>query len=136
MLYNHDLTSTLLSLANIAPKSPLDGMDFWPKVVSGDAHARDHVTIAWGTLVTVITDQWWYNANISGEGELLYSVREDPDLEHSLAGEKPQVCKQLLALAIEDAGGEIPEAFSSYNERPGCTPFGDTKNYLEALKLL
>ena len=123
LIYNHDLTATLYSLAGIAPDKPLDGVDFWPKVVSADNHAREHVSVTWGPLVTVITDEWWYNANIWGEGGLLYAVRDDPDLEHSLAQDKPEVCRDLLALGVQDAGGSIPEAFASYHDKPGCTPF-------------
>ena len=53
----------------------------------------------------------------------MYAVRDDPDLEHSLAQDKPEVCRDLLALAVQDAGGSIPEAFGSYHDKPGCTPF-------------
>jgi len=123
LLYDLDLTATLLSLIGVKPWKPLDGIDFWPKVMSGDAHARDYVTIGWGPLVTVITDQWWYNASIWGEGELLYAVAEDLNLEHSLAKDRPDVCRDLLALAVQDAGGSIPEEFATYHDRPGCTPF-------------
>jgi arylsulfatase A-like enzyme len=125
LLYNLDLTSTLLSLIGVAPWEPLDGIDVWPKVLTGDNAARQYVTVGWGPLMTVITDEWWYNANIWGEGELLYAVQEDPDLEHSLAEEMPDVCKELLALAVTDAGGNILEEFSRYHDKPGCTPFED-----------
>jgi arylsulfatase A-like enzyme len=125
LLYNLDLTATLLALVGVEPERPLDGFDFWPQVVASDGGAREHVTIGWGPLVTVITDQWWYNANIWGEGQLLYAVGEDPDLEHSLAEERPEVCRELLVLAVEDAGGAVPEDFINYHDRPGCTPFED-----------
>jgi arylsulfatase A-like enzyme len=125
LLYNLDLTATLLSLVGVQPWGPLDGIDFWPKVLSGDSGAREYVTVGWGPLVTVITNEWWYNASIWGEGELLYRVSEDPDLERSLARERPEVCRQLLALAVEDAGGTIPEEFANYHDKPGCTPFED-----------
>jgi len=134
LLYNHDLTATLLALAGIETPAPLDGIDFWPQVLSGDAEGREHVTVAWGTLVTVITDEWWYNASIKGEAGLLYSFHEDPNLEHSLADERPELCRDLLALAIEDAGGVIPPAFARYDGGPGCTPFGDRGDYLSMLK--
>jgi arylsulfatase A-like enzyme len=125
LLYNHDLTATLYALVGIMPPKPLDGFNFWPKVLAGDQHARDYVTVAWGPLVTVITDEWWYNANIWGEGELLFAVRDDPNLGHSLASEKPAVCRELRGLAIQDAGGSIPPEFAGYHSRPGCTPFED-----------
>jgi hypothetical protein len=54
---------------------------------------------------------------------LLYAVREDSDLEHNLAAQHPDMCEQLRGLAVEDAGGEIPEAFAEYLHKPGCTPF-------------
>jgi arylsulfatase A-like enzyme len=125
LLYNLDLTATLLALAGVQPWQPLDGVDFWPSAVAGDASAREYVTVGWGPLVTVVTDEWWYNASIWGEGELLYDLVADPNLEHSLAGERPEVCRELLALAVQDAGGAIPEEFAHYHDKPGCTPFED-----------
>ena len=125
LVYNHDLTATLYSLIGVKPQQPLDGFDFWPRVLASGQTARDHVSVAWGPLITVITDDWWYNASIWGEGQLLYSVRDDPDLENSLAEENPGVCRDLLGLAVEDAGGSIPEAFAGYHNKPGCTPFED-----------
>jgi arylsulfatase A-like enzyme len=125
LVYDYDLTATLLSMVGVEPWKPLDGFDFWPKVLSADQKAREYVTVGWGPLMTVITDEWWYNANIWGEGELLYAVAEDHGLEHSLAGDKPGVCRDLLALAVQDAGGAIPEEFANYHDKPGCTPFED-----------
>jgi hypothetical protein len=54
-------------------------------------------------------------------------MRADPLLEHNLAEERPDVCDELRALAVEDAGGAIPAAFSAYHNRPGCTPFEDIR---------
>lgn len=125
LVYNLDLTATLLAMAEVEPWGPLDGINLWPKILAGDSSVRDHVTVGWGPLVTVITDDWWYNANIWGEGALLYAVRDDPDLEHSLAEENSALCGELRQLAIDDAGGSIPEAFSQYHDKPGCTPFED-----------
>jgi arylsulfatase A-like enzyme len=129
LIYNLDVTSTFFALSGVrhsdgAPWGPLDGIDLWPRVLNKE-DAREHVTVGWGPLVTVITDEWWYNANIWGEGELLYRVREDPDLEHSLAEDRPEVCAEMLALAVQDAGGSIPPEFIHYHDKPGCTPFED-----------
>jgi arylsulfatase A-like enzyme len=125
LVYNHDLTAMLLPMVGVEPWGPLDGVDFWPQVLSGETQGREYVTVGWGPLMTVITDEWWYNASIWGKGELLYDVRGDPKLEHSLAAERPEVCRELLALAVQDAGGSIPEEFSRYEDKPGCTPFED-----------
>jgi arylsulfatase A-like enzyme len=133
LVYNLDLTATLMGLAGQEPWGPIDGLDLWPKVQIADQKAREYVTVGWGPLMTVITDDWWYNANIWGEGELLYAIQEDPDLEHSLAEENPTVCRELLGLAVTDAGGAIPEAFAAYHDKPGCTPFEDRSNAHGAL---
>ncbi len=122
LCYNHDLTSTLLKMVDVEMPQGTDGIDLWPMVTS-HAKGRNYVTIAWGPLVTVITDEWWYNANIWGEGALLFDVRTDHNLEHNLAGQRPEVCEQLRQLAVSDAGGSIPEAFTNYRAKPGCTPF-------------
>ena len=125
LCYNHDLTATLLGLAGEEFGHPIDGLNVWP-VVRGEAQrVRDYVTVAWGGLVTVIDDEWWYNDNLWSEGPLLYRVKEDPHLEHNLAGEHPQVCRQMLQRAIDDAGGDIPELLQDYKDRFGCTPYAD-----------
>ena len=124
LVYNLDVTATFFALAGVEPWQPLHGINLWPRVLNG-APGRAHVTVGWGPLITVVTDEWWYNASIWGEGELLYHVAEDPGLEHNLAEANPAVCRQMLQSAIEDAGGSIPEAFESYHDKPGCTPFED-----------
>lgn len=123
LFYNFDLTTTLLSMAGIKPKQKMEGIDFWPAVTSSGIKPRDHVTIAWGPLVTVIDEKYWFNANVWGEAPLLYSYHEDPFLERNLAADKPGMCKRMLELAVGDAGGKIPEAFKKYKTAPGCTPF-------------
>ena len=124
LVYNLDVTATFFALAGVEPWKPLDGIDLWPRVMN-DEPGRAHVTVGWGPLITVVTDEWWYNANIWGEGELLYRVREDPDLERSMAEKRPEVCAAMLDLAVQDAGGSIPPEFVNYHDKPGCTPFED-----------
>lgn len=124
LVYNLDLTPTLLDVTGVEPKVPLDGKSLWPLVTEG-RRGRDHVTIGWGPLITVITDEWWYNASIWGESELLYRVATDPLLEHEIHADQPKICGELRELAIADAGGSIPAAFADYHSKPGCTPYRD-----------
>lgn len=123
LLYNHDLTATLLTLAEEAMPQPIHGLNFWPAIGPGAPALRDHVTVGWGPLVTVVTDEWWFNASIWGVGKLLYRVQDDPHLERNVAAEHPEICEELLRRAVEDAGGSIPEAFKGYHDKPGCTPY-------------
>jgi hypothetical protein len=78
---------------------------------------------AWGPLITVITATRWTNANIRGEGVLLYAARDDLHLERNVTVNHPQAGEHLRLLAVQDAGGSIPEAFSACRAGPGCTPF-------------
>ena len=123
LLYNYDLTATLLPMIGVEPDQKLDGIDFWPTLSYPKTEVRDHVTIAWGPLITVIDKRYWFNANVWGEGMLLYAYREDPKLEKNLAEGHPEVCKQMLDYAAEDAGGKIPDYFKEFKTRPGCTPY-------------
>jgi arylsulfatase A-like enzyme len=132
LCYNLDLTATLLSLAGAEPWGPLDGMDLWSAALEGK-RGRRHVSVGWGPLMTVVTDEWWYNASIWGESPLLYDLAQDPQLTDNLAERRPDLCRDLLALAVEDAGGTIPADFARYHHKPGCTPFEDRSSAHGAL---
>jgi arylsulfatase A-like enzyme len=121
LCYNHDLAATLLTMIGVAPKGELDGNNVWTMAISGKA-GRDYVCIGWGPLITVISDCWWYNADIWGQAPRLYNVKEDPALQHNVAEEHLEICERLRLLAVEDAGGKISEEFANYSDRPGCTP--------------
>lgn len=123
LVYNFDLTATLLALAGFPRADFVEGESVWPHVLEEQRAFRPYVTIGWGPLITVITDDWWYNANIWGEGELLYAVKTDALLQHNVAAEHAEVCQDLRRKAVDDAGGEIPAEFVHYSTRPGCTPF-------------
>ena len=121
LCYNHDLTATVLGMLEVQPEQKMDGINLW-RCVTADAPGRDYVTVAWGPVVTVITDEWWYNADIWGNAPHLYAVRDDLKLQHNLAQQYPNRCEELRLLAVGDAGGDIPPAFKNYLDRPGCTP--------------
>jgi arylsulfatase A-like enzyme len=120
LIYNVDLPYTLLNMAGIEPPEVMQGMDVWPAVLDPSIATRDYVTIAWGPAITVINDQWWYNANIWGEGSLLYNIKTDPEHVDNLAEQHPGVCEQMRELAIKDAGGSIPELLEKYRNWPAC----------------
>ena len=123
LVYNHDVTATLMAMIGIEPDQEMEGIDFWPAVRDENLKTRNHVTVAWGPLVTIIDDRWWCNASIWGKARLLYDLQNDPTLENDLSEEHPEVCEKMLDLAIQDAGGKIPEAFAEYEAKPGCTPY-------------
>ena len=132
LMYNHDVIATLLSMIGEEMPGQVDGVDVWPAIDRSAPAVRSHVTTAWGPLVTVVTDEWWFNTSMWGEGKLLYRVREDAGLERNLCEDFPEVCEELLGLAIEDAGGHIPGHFEEFRGRPWCVPFEDLAGWVWA----
>ncbi len=118
---NTDTAATILAAAGV--DGPTEGQDIWPAAIAGAPSHRDYVTIAWGTLITTITDEWWCNVTIWGEEPLLYRLEDDPDLLNNLAADHPDVVAELLQKAIDDAGGSIPDYFEEFRGHPGCTPY-------------
>ena len=123
LCYNLDLSATLLSLAGVKPRQPIDGVDLSGLLSDPAAPLREYVTIGWGPLVTVIDDTWWYNATIWGDEPLLFRWQKDRKLEENLAAKHPRVCEKMRLRAVADAGGEIPDTFRGYLAVPGCTPY-------------
>jgi arylsulfatase A-like enzyme len=123
LTHDHDLSCTLLNIAGVEPTEGMDGLNFWSAVKDKALRIRDHVTIGWGSLITVINDQWWYNANIWGDGKLLYSLEDAPDLMNNVADQYPEVCDQMNNLAVQDAGGEIPEELLVFRDETPCKLF-------------
>lgn len=120
-----DLAAQILDFAGVHWPQPVDGKPFWKTIVNGEKFFRDHVTVGWGTTMTVIDDRWWFNAKIDGTGGFLYDMNTDPDLEKNIADEQPEQAKRLYRLGVEDAGGDFPEYLkdlcSKQADAPGCS---------------
>jgi arylsulfatase A-like enzyme len=123
LIYNHDVSKTVLSLAGIELPEQMEGIDFWPHIDDKNKKTREYVVFAWGTVVTAITDDWWYNGNIWGDGALLFRLKDDPYLQNNLAGKHPEVCRKMLDYAVADAGGKIPDYFDKFRATRGSTLF-------------
>ena len=121
LVTNTDTAAMILAAAGV--EAPTEGRDIWPAAVAGKPSHRDYVSIAWGTLMTIITDEWWCNVTIWGEEPLLYRLADDPDLQTNVAADHPDVVADLLQKAIDDAGGSIPDYFEEFRGHPGCTPY-------------
>jgi len=126
LAYNLDLTTTLMRLAGVEPTPAMEGIDLWPLVRQG-GRGRDYVTIGWLATVSVIDQQWWYNASIWGDEPLLFDLSRDPKLLRNVAEQHPDVCRLMHERAVADAGGEIPAQMEEYRERfqsqLNCTPY-------------
>jgi arylsulfatase A-like enzyme len=123
---HHDISATMLEATGVKPPTPIDGKSFWHTAFGGKTQ-REHVTIGWGTAMTVIDDRWWMNCKVNGRGAFLFdSPRPAPDAPN-LAEEHPDVVERLFQLGKADAGGSFPDYLlkqaESADDAPGCSPF-------------
>jgi hypothetical protein len=124
---HHDIAATALAAAGIAPPEPIDGKSFLETAFAGGPPIRDHVTVGWGSAMTVIGDNVWFNCKINGQGAFLYpSPRPTPDAPN-LAQERPHIVEKLFEIGRADAGGSFPDYLmkqaESAEDAPGCSPF-------------
>jgi hypothetical protein len=94
---------------------------------NGGKPIRDHVTIGWGSAMTVIDDNYWFNAKINGRGAFLHdSPRPAPDAPN-LAEQRRDVADRMFEIGKADARGSFPEYLMEQAETagdaPGCSPF-------------
>jgi arylsulfatase A-like enzyme len=125
---HHDITAVILEAAGVEPPEKLDGVPFIADALGGNVGVRDHVTVAWGSTVTVVTDRWWFNCKVDGTGVLLHDLKtsgpSDP-FATNVAEEHPDVVNDLFGLAKDDARGGFPEWLlkiaREQADAPGCS---------------
>jgi arylsulfatase A-like enzyme len=122
---HHDITATILELAEVDPPQPIDGRPFLTSALKGAADAREHVTVGWGSTPTVITDRWWFNCKVDGTGVLLHDLGTAEPFSRNVADQHADVANRLFEQAREDAGGSFPawlvELAKSEKDAPGCS---------------
>jgi len=120
LLQHTDIAAQLLEFGNIQPSQPLHGRPFWQRDAAGKQKHRDHVTVGWGTAMTVINDHWWLNCIIDGSRPLLYDLAGDKPFDHNVAPDHPDVVSELFDLGFADAGGGFPDYLlkAARGERP------------------
>jgi arylsulfatase A-like enzyme len=128
---HHDITAEILLRAGVDPAGleggPIDGRLFIDDALAGRPGGREHVTVAWGSAVTVITREWWLNSKVDGTGVLLHDLRAADPFARNVASERPEVAKDLFAKARADADekGGFPdwliELARSQEDAPGCS---------------
>ncbi|MFH0796607.1 MAG: sulfatase [Candidatus Omnitrophota bacterium] len=121
-----DITAVILEAAGVKPFIELDGKSFIEDAIKGKSgHHRNHVTVAWGSAVTVVNDEWWFNCKVDGSGILLYDLEKECPFSKNVADDHPDVANKLFALAKKDAGGNFPEWLielaRKQKDAPGCS---------------
>ena len=125
-LQHHDIAAAILEAANVKPPAEMDAIPFLEKVIAGETGPRHHVTVGWGSAVTVITERWWFNCKVDGSGVLLHDLKASEPFDQNVAEENSDIVNHLFLQAKEDAGGGFPEWLveiaRKQDDAPGCSP--------------
>ena len=125
LVQHTDIPVTIFAFAGVEPPQPLDGRPFLDAALAGAKGIRDHVTVGWGSTVTVIDDRWWLNIKIDGTGAFLYHLKAPAPREKNVADDNREVVQRLFRTAVEDARGGFPdylvELARTAKDVPGCS---------------
>lgn len=124
---HHDIAATVLDATGVAAPEPIDGKSFYRSAFMNAPAARDHVTVGWGSAITVIDDNWWFNSKIDGRGAFLYDTPRPAIGADNLAEKHPDVAKRMFEIGAADAKGGFPEYLLNWTayfaDASGCSPF-------------
>lgn len=123
---HHDIAATVLEAAGVEPPDPVDGHAFLHAADDDWSDPRDHVTVGYGSAVTVVTQRWWLNCKVDGTGALLHDLAAADPLAQNVAAHNTAVVQDLFARAVDDAGGRFAEWLLEHAQTqadaPGCSP--------------
>ena len=75
--------------------------------------------------MSVIDARWRFNCKLNGTGPFLYDLAAPDPFDRNVADEHPETTKELFALALEDASGEVPgwvlKLADEATDAPGCS---------------
>ncbi len=126
MLVQHtDVAAQILDFAGVEPKKPIDGKAFWKNAIEDGDNIRDHVTVGWGSAMTVIDHNWWLNCKVNGRGVFLWDLNAQEPFHNNVADDNPDIVKKLFNYGVIDAGNKFPEYILNLANKeadaPGCS---------------
>lgn len=107
LIYNLDLITTVMNRLGVSSQVHLDGIDLRPMIAGGHG-GRPYVTCAFKDFVYVRRGRHALIAHYQGSRFQLFDLDDDPTCDRSIADRHRDLCKELFALALKDAGGTLP----------------------------
>jgi len=109
-VYNFELFTTLVKMANIRTDYRSEGIDVWKYVEEKNVdHQREYVTSAFLNSIFYRDNDHWFISNRDGSQAQLYELKSDPKLERNVAEQAPELTKSIYQKILSDAGGSLPE---------------------------
>ena len=108
LVYNIDFVSTIMNRLGVQGRQPMDGIDLKQMLTRGGHGGRPHVTSAFRDYVWVRRGKHVLIAHFKGSQFQLYDIQDDPNCDRNLAQKNRELCQDLFALALTDAGGDLP----------------------------
>jgi len=126
-----DIAAGIVQAAKAKSPHKLDGVAFFNRAKAGKAGKRDHVTVGWGSTLTVITKRWWLSCKVDGTGVLLHDLATAQPFAGNVVDKHPRVAAKLFDTALADAGGQFPdwliELARKQDDAPGCSALAARK---------
>ena len=124
-VFGDDKKTEKIASSSSADSINMHGKSFFKSLIHRKNKFRDYLVVAWGSAVTVINDQWWFNCKINRKGPFLYDLRSRNPFDTNVASSNPEVINYLFNLAIDEAEGRIPEYLIELADKnmdaPGCS---------------
>ena len=125
LVQHHDIAPFVLDMVGVGVPEAVDGRSFRDAAFGDGEPIREHVTIGWGSSVTVIRDDWWLNCKVDGSGVLLHQLGKGERPTNRNLVESSAVAEELFALACADAHNDFPdylvELARGTDDAPGCS---------------
>jgi arylsulfatase A-like enzyme len=105
----HDVAPTILGFLGITPQNSMDGQDLSVLFGGAEPEPREHFTLGYDEYVWTRDDRYVMVSRNDGSQARLYDLTTDPGMNGNLAGERPDLVKQMFeGYVLKDAGGPLP----------------------------
>jgi arylsulfatase A-like enzyme len=106
----HDVAPTILGFLGIEPQNPMEGQDLSVLLDGGEPEPREHFTLGYDEYVWTRDESYAMFGRNDGSGAKLYDLRGDPAMNRDIAGERPDLVRQMFeGYILKDAGGPLPK---------------------------
>jgi arylsulfatase A-like enzyme len=105
----HDVVPTILDATGLAPPQNLDGQPLTLLFEGSEPQPRSHFTLGYDKYVWARDERYVMFGRNDRSGLKLYDLQSDPDMNHDVAGDNPDIVKRMFDdYILEDAGGSLP----------------------------